>query len=204
MEFVEGLSLKEKIAARPLPLDEALDFAIQACAGLQAAHENGIVHRDIKHHQSRRVRGHSRLRVPETGARPANGSPCRHLVDQSRALRNARRPDSVSRTDRSPCAYAIVHTDQYPPLPLDIDRIIAKALRKDPRDRHQNADDLMVDLRHLSGQPAAASRSCGKPKKNTRSCGDRRVSECRPPVPAGPFITPPGLALLGMEYDNVI
>ena len=48
MELVEGPSVKEKIAARPLPLDEALDIAIQACTGLQAAHEKGIVHRDIK------------------------------------------------------------------------------------------------------------------------------------------------------------
>src|SRR6187200_3417347 len=48
MELVEGQSLKDKIAARPLPLEEALDLAMQACAGLQAAHEKGVVHRDIK------------------------------------------------------------------------------------------------------------------------------------------------------------
>jgi serine/threonine protein kinase len=48
MEFIDGPSLKDKIAARPLPLDEALDIAQQACAGLAAAHQKGIVHRDIK------------------------------------------------------------------------------------------------------------------------------------------------------------
>jgi serine/threonine protein kinase len=48
MELIEGQSLKDKIAARPLPLEEALDIAMQACAGLQAAHEKGVVHRDIK------------------------------------------------------------------------------------------------------------------------------------------------------------
>jgi serine/threonine-protein kinase len=48
MEFVDGLSVKDKIAARPLPLAEALDIAQQASAGLAAAHEKGIVHRDIK------------------------------------------------------------------------------------------------------------------------------------------------------------
>ena len=48
VKFVEGPSIKEKIAVRPLPLDEALDIAIQACTGLQVAHEKGIVHRDIK------------------------------------------------------------------------------------------------------------------------------------------------------------
>ncbi|MBK5295414.1 MAG: serine/threonine protein kinase [Acidobacteriia bacterium] len=48
MELVEGSSLKEKIAERPLKLEEALDLAIEIAQGLQAAHEKGIVHRDIK------------------------------------------------------------------------------------------------------------------------------------------------------------
>src|SRR5687768_8435595 len=47
MELIDGMSVREKIAARPLPLDEALDIAMQTCAGLEAAHEKGIVHRDI-------------------------------------------------------------------------------------------------------------------------------------------------------------
>src|SRR3970040_2369205 len=48
MACLEGQTLKQKIAARPLPLQEALDIAIQIGQGLQAAHEKGIVHRDIK------------------------------------------------------------------------------------------------------------------------------------------------------------
>ncbi len=48
MAFLEGQTVKDKIAERPLKLDEALDTAIQTAQGLQAAHEKGIVHRDIK------------------------------------------------------------------------------------------------------------------------------------------------------------
>ncbi|MEX2300598.1 MAG: protein kinase [Bryobacterales bacterium] len=48
MAFVEGQSVKDKIAERPLKLEEALDIAIQTAQGLQAAHEKGVVHRDIK------------------------------------------------------------------------------------------------------------------------------------------------------------
>jgi len=48
MEFVEGQSLKEKIEAGPLKLDEALGIAMQVAEGLQAAHEKQITHRDIK------------------------------------------------------------------------------------------------------------------------------------------------------------
>ncbi len=48
MAYIEGQTLKQKIAQRPLPLPEALDITIQIGQGLQAAHEKGIVHRDIK------------------------------------------------------------------------------------------------------------------------------------------------------------
>ncbi len=48
MEFIEGRSLKEKIGKGPLKLGDAVNIAIQAAEGLAAAHEKGIVHRDIK------------------------------------------------------------------------------------------------------------------------------------------------------------
>ena len=48
MAYIEGQSLKEKIASGPLKTDEALDIAIQVAEGLKAAHIRGIVHRDIK------------------------------------------------------------------------------------------------------------------------------------------------------------
>ncbi len=48
MAYVEGRSLKEKIEAGLLKLDEALGIAMQVAEGLQAAHEKQITHRDIK------------------------------------------------------------------------------------------------------------------------------------------------------------
>ena len=48
MEFVEGLTVNEKLAERPLKLEAAMDIAMQATQGLQAAHERSVVHRDIK------------------------------------------------------------------------------------------------------------------------------------------------------------
>lgn len=48
MEYVEGKTLKQVVAEETLSIQKALDVAIQACSGLAAAHEKGIVHRDIK------------------------------------------------------------------------------------------------------------------------------------------------------------
>ncbi len=48
LELVEGETLAERIASGPLPVDEALGAARQIAEALEAAHEKGIVHRDLK------------------------------------------------------------------------------------------------------------------------------------------------------------
>ena len=48
MEYVQGQTLKEKLAKGPLPLKEALETAVQMAAAVEKAHGKGIVHRDLK------------------------------------------------------------------------------------------------------------------------------------------------------------
>jgi eukaryotic-like serine/threonine-protein kinase len=49
MEYVEGVNLETKVQQQgPLPIGRAIDYILQAAAGLQHAYEKGFVHRDIK------------------------------------------------------------------------------------------------------------------------------------------------------------
>jgi len=74
MEVIEGRSLKELIiAAGPLPIARALDYAKQILHALRFAHRNGIIHRDIKPHNIL-LGAEDRLKVADFGIARAGAS----------------------------------------------------------------------------------------------------------------------------------
>ena len=48
LELVEGQTLAERLAGGPLQLEDALSICSQIAAGLEAAHDTGVIHRDLK------------------------------------------------------------------------------------------------------------------------------------------------------------
>lgn len=50
MQFVDGKNVRELVGGKPLEINSALRIGIQVCDALAAAHQKGIIHRDIKAH----------------------------------------------------------------------------------------------------------------------------------------------------------
>ncbi len=207
MEFCEGETLKNKIERGPLPIDAAVDIAMQVAVGLGKAHEHGIVHRDIKP-ANIMVTGDGEAKILDFGLAKLTGrtmltregttlgTAAYMSPEQTRGEEADRRTDIWSLgvvlyemvTGRPPFTgeydhvlfYSIANSDPPPVtavrtgVPMDLERIIAKALAKSPAERYQHADEMLVDLRRLrkeseTGATVATAAHPAVPKTRLRT-----------------------------------
>jgi serine/threonine-protein kinase len=190
MAYLEGETVRQKTERGPLPLNEAIEFALQTLEGLDAAHKQGVVHRDIKSSNLMLVdQGLVKIldfglavaadRTRITATNTVLGPPSYMSPEQVRGETADGRSDLWSVgvvlhemvTGKLPFrgenAHSVLNSiliQEPEPLtalrtgvPIELDRIVGKALAKSPKERYQHADDFSADLRLVQRDVSATS-----------------------------------------------
>ena len=179
MDCVDGGTLKERMG-QPMPLDGAVDIAVQVGQALAYAHQQGIVHRDVKPTNVLMTKDGRPLladfglaRLMETSAEftrigQGMGTPAYMAPEQALGLNVDARADIYSltvvlfemltgklphygskggdvvrqRLTAPPPSVRSLRRD----LPREVDRVLRKAMAKEPVDRYQTVGEFLQDL----------------------------------------------------------
>jgi tetratricopeptide (TPR) repeat protein/TolB-like protein/predicted Ser/Thr protein kinase len=186
MAYLEGETLQRKLSRGPLEVAQAVEIALQVASGLACAHGLGIIHRDIKSGNIMVDRsGHvsimdfglalssDALRMTAEGT--SVGTPAYMSPEQAQGHNVDARSDlwslgvvifemvtgtlPFSREHRAALVHAILN-DPAPDLSLlrpGLQKVIAKALVKDPAGRWQSASEMVAELKRLQGGTASGA-----------------------------------------------
>ena len=91
LEFVEGETLGERLDRGAIPVDEAIEIAIGIASGVEAAHEAGVIHRDLKP-DNIKITPDGKVKVLDFGLAKAEESSTSTMGRDSPAITTPRSP----------------------------------------------------------------------------------------------------------------
>ncbi len=196
MEYVPGETLRARLAAGQVTVEQALTWALQIGEALAEAHHRGLVHRDLKS-DNIMITPAGRAKLMDFGlARIRDAGSPSHTTTTSGTLaymapEQFRSGAIDARSDlyafgvvlyemltgrtpfeaSSPAAtmYAVLNTEPEPVqslrpgLPSDLQHVLDRALEKEPADRYQSMDDLLIELKRVQRQLGRATPGAPPP-----------------------------------------
>ncbi|MBO8136587.1 MAG: Stk1 family PASTA domain-containing Ser/Thr kinase [Desulfotomaculum sp.] len=185
MEYIDGDNLKNFMRSNPdLPIEKVINIIRQVCDALQHAHENNIVHRDVKP-QNILITRDQRVKLTDFGialeastgtisnTQTVMGSVHYISPEQAKGITPGPQSDIYSLgvvlyemltgelpfKGEGPVAVALKHIQEQPELPSkinpalskDLERVVMKAMSKEPQNRYQSAKQFNYDLQQVMG-----------------------------------------------------
>ena len=162
MELLPGETLSHKLAGGPLPEKEIVRLGIQLAEGLAAAHEHGVVHRDLKPGNLLCSDGH--LKILDFGLaklrRPVGETAATESLEQTHSISGTlpyMAPEQLlgeevdARTDLYAAGLVLYEmaTGQRPFADLDSGQLIAAILKRSPIPAKTLNPKITVELDHI-------------------------------------------------------
>jgi len=166
MEYIPGITLSEKVAAGPLPEKEVLRLGVQLAEGLAAAHDHGVVHRDLKP-GNLQVTSDGRLKILDFGLaklwHPVTASAATESVSEAQGMAGTvpyMAPEQLlgeeidARTDLHAAGYVLYEmaTGRYPFAEVERSQLIGAILHKPPRPPTALNSKLSPELERIIGK----------------------------------------------------
>ena len=215
MEYLEGETLADRLARRPMPLDQALRHGIEIADGLDRAHKQGIAHRDLKPGNVMLTKsgvkildfGLAKALAPATAADATSlptaaggpnltqegtilgtiqymapeqlegkeadaltdifafGAVLHEMATGKKAFKGGSRASLISSILRDEPAPI---SGLQPVAPPALDRLVRKALAKNPEDRWHSAHDVSSELRWIrEGGASPPPLDAAKPARSS-------------------------------------
>ncbi len=166
MEYIPGITLSEKLAAGALPEKEVLRLGVQLAEGLAAAHDHGVVHRDLKP-GNLRVTSDGRLKILDFGLaklwRPVTATATTESLSETQTMAGTlpyMAPEQLlgeeidARTDLHAAGLVLYEmaTGRYPFVEVERSQLIGTILHRPPRSPTALNPKLSPELERIIGK----------------------------------------------------
>ena len=187
MEYVEGVDLQHLLASDKVTLAEALKMLSQVCAGLEHAHQKGVIHRDIKP-SNILIDGNGNAKVADFGLAKFTrsellnhddpkltmtgqvmGTPEYMAPEQQAGKVSDQRSDIFSigamlfrlLTGKTPTPGWLPPSQQITTIDTRLDDIVQLSLQVSPEARYQSVVEQKLDIDAISSQTGGAALPLG-------------------------------------------